>query len=121
MRPKWEERSPTTEWNAELYRERSRLQQAMAAEGLRGLELTTSDRVLDVGCGDGAFAPGAYGRAQKHRNRSGRDAEVASLEREFRDPYLRLTEEGHLPNLSGVPTTRRMAARQALHASCDGR
>ena len=44
---------PTTEWNAELYRERSSLQQAMAAEVLQALELTLSDRVLDVGCGDG--------------------------------------------------------------------
>jgi trans-aconitate 2-methyltransferase len=42
-----------TEWNAELYRERSSLQQSMAAEVLGGLELTTSGRILDVGCGDG--------------------------------------------------------------------
>jgi len=44
---------PTTEWNAELYRERSSLQQAMAVEVLQALKLTSSDRVLDVGCGDG--------------------------------------------------------------------
>src|SRR6516225_8176919 len=42
-----------TEWSAELYRERSNLQQTMAAEVLQALELTSSDRVLDVGCGDG--------------------------------------------------------------------
>jgi trans-aconitate 2-methyltransferase len=42
-----------TEWDAELYRQRSSLQQTMAAEVLLTLELTSSDRVLDVGCGDG--------------------------------------------------------------------
>jgi trans-aconitate 2-methyltransferase len=42
-----------TEWNAESYRERSNLQQTMAAEVLQSLDLTTSKRVLDVGCGDG--------------------------------------------------------------------
>ena len=42
-----------TEWNAELYRERSSLQQAMAAEVLQALELKGSERVLDVGCGEG--------------------------------------------------------------------
>ncbi len=42
-----------TEWNAESYRERSSLQQAMAAEVLQTLDLTASERVLDVGCGDG--------------------------------------------------------------------
>jgi len=42
-----------TEWNAEQYRERSNMQQTMAAEVLQALELTSSDRVLDVGCGDG--------------------------------------------------------------------
>jgi trans-aconitate methyltransferase len=42
-----------TEWNAELYRERSSLQQTMAAEVLQTLAVTSSDRVLDVGCGDG--------------------------------------------------------------------
>jgi len=42
-----------TEWNAESYRERSTLQQAMAAEVLRTLDVTNAERVLDVGCGDG--------------------------------------------------------------------
>jgi trans-aconitate 2-methyltransferase len=42
-----------TEWNAELYRERSSLQQTMAAEVLQALEVKSSERVLDVGCGDG--------------------------------------------------------------------
>jgi trans-aconitate 2-methyltransferase len=42
-----------TEWNAQLYRERSTLQQTMAAEVLQSLDLTSSERVLDVGCGDG--------------------------------------------------------------------
>ena len=44
---------PTTEWDAELYRQRSSLQQAMAVEVLQALKLNGSDRVLDVGCGDG--------------------------------------------------------------------
>src|SRR5690349_14990417 len=42
-----------TEWNAQLYSERSSLQQSMAAEVLQGLDLTNSERVLDIGCGDG--------------------------------------------------------------------
>jgi trans-aconitate 2-methyltransferase len=45
-----------TEWNAELYRERSSLQRAMATEVLPALEVIGSDWVLDVGCGDGAIA-----------------------------------------------------------------
>ena len=45
-----------TEWNAKLYRERSSLQQTMAAEVLRALELTGTERVLDVGCGDGRIS-----------------------------------------------------------------
>ena len=42
-----------TEWNAGLYREVSTLQQAMAAEVLEALNVNGSERVLDVGCGDG--------------------------------------------------------------------
>jgi len=42
-----------TEWNAALYRERSSLQQTMAAEVLQALDVTSSERVLDIGCGDG--------------------------------------------------------------------
>lgn len=45
-----------TEWNARLYRERSSLQQAMAAEVLQALELAGAERVLDVGCGDGRIS-----------------------------------------------------------------
>jgi trans-aconitate 2-methyltransferase len=42
-----------TEWNAELYGQRSGLQKAMAAEVLALLELRGTERVLDVGCGEG--------------------------------------------------------------------
>ena len=42
-----------TEWNAESYRECSSLQQTMAAEVLQSLDITSSERVLDIGCGDG--------------------------------------------------------------------
>lgn len=42
-----------TEWDALRYRERSSLQQTMAAEVVQSLDLSTSERVLDVGCGDG--------------------------------------------------------------------
>ncbi|MBV8808856.1 MAG: methyltransferase domain-containing protein [Acidobacteriaceae bacterium] len=42
-----------TEWNAEEYARRSGLQEAMANEVLGLLELQGSERVLDVGCGDG--------------------------------------------------------------------
>jgi ubiquinone/menaquinone biosynthesis C-methylase UbiE len=51
-----------TEWNAELYRERSTLQQTMAAEVLRSLDLKGSERVLDVGCGDGRITAEIAGR-----------------------------------------------------------
>ena len=42
-----------TEWNAAEYVRRSSLQEAMAGEVLALLDLTGSERVLDVGCGDG--------------------------------------------------------------------
>ena len=42
-----------TEWNAAEYSQRSGLQQAMAEEVLALLDLEGSERVLDVGCGDG--------------------------------------------------------------------
>lgn len=42
-----------TEWNAAEYARRSGLQEAMAEEVLALLDLGGSERVLDVGCGDG--------------------------------------------------------------------
>ncbi len=42
-----------TEWNAAAYVKRSGLQEAMAAEMLALLHLRGSERVLDIGCGDG--------------------------------------------------------------------
>ena len=42
-----------TEWDADEYSRRSGLQQAMAKEVLALLDLEGSERVLDVGCGDG--------------------------------------------------------------------
>ncbi len=42
-----------TEWNADEYTRRSGLQMAMAKEVLALLDLEGSERVLDVGCGDG--------------------------------------------------------------------
>jgi trans-aconitate 2-methyltransferase len=42
-----------TEWNAAEYSRISELQKAMAEEGLALLDLKGSERVLDVGCGDG--------------------------------------------------------------------
>jgi trans-aconitate 2-methyltransferase len=42
-----------TEWNANEYARRSGLQGAMAEEVLALLDLKGSERVLDVGCGDG--------------------------------------------------------------------
>jgi trans-aconitate 2-methyltransferase len=41
-----------TKWNAELYRERSSLQRTMA-EVFGALDVAGSERVLNVGCGDG--------------------------------------------------------------------
>jgi trans-aconitate 2-methyltransferase len=42
-----------TEWDAAEYSRRSGLQEAMAQEVLALLNLKGSERVLDVGCGDG--------------------------------------------------------------------
>ena len=42
-----------TEWDAAEYSRRSGLQEAMAQEVLALLDLEGSERVLDVGCGDG--------------------------------------------------------------------
>lgn len=42
-----------TEWNAVGYSEISRLQEAMAEEQLALLDLAGTERILDVGCGDG--------------------------------------------------------------------
>ncbi|HWO32354.1 MAG TPA: class I SAM-dependent methyltransferase [Candidatus Acidoferrum sp.] len=42
-----------TEWDAAGYDRQSRLQEAMAEEVLALLELKGSERVLDIGCGDG--------------------------------------------------------------------
>lgn len=44
------------EWNADRYSQISGLQRAMAAEVLALLDLTGSERVLDVGCGDGKIS-----------------------------------------------------------------
>jgi trans-aconitate 2-methyltransferase len=41
------------DWDAQTYARVSALQQAMAAEVLALLEFEGSERVLDVGCGDG--------------------------------------------------------------------
>jgi trans-aconitate 2-methyltransferase len=42
-----------TEWNASEYYRRSALQKWLADKSLAGLDLGGSERVLDVGCGDG--------------------------------------------------------------------
>ena len=45
-----------TEWLAGDYYRQSSLQQAMAEEQLRTLTLQGSERILDVGCGDGKIS-----------------------------------------------------------------
>jgi trans-aconitate 2-methyltransferase len=42
-----------TEWNATAYNHISTLQEVMAQQEIRRLQLTGDERVLDVGCGDG--------------------------------------------------------------------
>src|SRR5262245_46887940 len=42
-----------TEWNARDYYQRSALQKWLAEKSLACLELAGSERVLDIGCGDG--------------------------------------------------------------------
>jgi trans-aconitate 2-methyltransferase len=54
-----------TQWNAELYRKCSSLQQTMATDVLQALEVTSSDRVLDVGCGDGRITSEIASRVPK--------------------------------------------------------
>jgi trans-aconitate 2-methyltransferase len=56
-----------TEWNAKLYSECSSLQQAMAADVLQALDLTGSEWVLDVGCGDGRITREIARRVPKGR------------------------------------------------------
>jgi trans-aconitate 2-methyltransferase len=47
-----------TEWNASGYFEQSALQRRLAETSLAGLVLEGSERVLDVGCGDGKITAG---------------------------------------------------------------
>ena len=54
-----------TEWNAELYSQRSALQKAMAAEVLGLLQLNGSESILDVGCGDGNITAQIAARAAR--------------------------------------------------------
>ena len=42
-----------TEWDASEYHRRSALQKWLAARSLTGIDLSGSERVLDIGCGDG--------------------------------------------------------------------
>src|SRR5690348_12878050 len=46
-------RTNVTEWKAAEYSRHSQLQEAMANELLALIDLAGSERVLDVGCGDG--------------------------------------------------------------------
>jgi trans-aconitate 2-methyltransferase len=54
-----------TEWDAAEYSRRSSLQEAMAQEVLALLDLNGSERILDVGCGDGKITAGIASRASK--------------------------------------------------------
>ncbi|BBZ28666.1 SAM-dependent methyltransferase [Mycolicibacterium madagascariense] len=42
-----------TDWDGEAYARRSELQRAMIDEAMSGLTFRATDRVLDIGCGDG--------------------------------------------------------------------
>src|SRR5438445_13040080 len=54
-----------TEWDAAEYSRRSSLQEAMAQEVLALLDLKGSERILDVGCGDGKITAQIAARASK--------------------------------------------------------
>jgi len=54
-----------TEWNAAEYYRRSSLQEAMAQEVLALLDLKGSERILDVGCGDGKITAEIATRAPR--------------------------------------------------------
>src|SRR4029078_12594213 len=54
-----------TEWDAAEYSRRSSLQEAMAQELLALLDLEGSERILDVGCGDGKITAQIASRASK--------------------------------------------------------
>ena len=54
-----------TEWDAAEYSRRSSLQEAMAQEVLALLDLNGSERILDVGCGDGKITAEIASRASK--------------------------------------------------------
>jgi len=54
-----------TEWDAAEYSRRSSLQEAMAQEVLALLDLKGSERILDVGCGDGKITAKIASRAAK--------------------------------------------------------
>ena len=97
-----------TEWNASEYYRRSALQKWLADKSLAGLELLGTERVLDVGCGDGkitaeiaARLPGgavigidpstdmiAFARAHFGADRSNLTFEVGDAGRlDFRDAF----------------------------------
>ena len=54
-----------TEWNAAEYSRHSSLQEAMAQEVIALLDLNGSERILDVGCGDGKITAEIASRAPR--------------------------------------------------------